>query len=58
MSGGDRVDRDSVNILVNCPKESMFIESDDASLVSKTTKMLVQFLDKYVESVASPTLFK
>lgn len=53
MSDGwrDRANRDLVNILVNSPKASMFIETIDLSSVPKAAERLFVSLDKYVESV-------
>lgn len=53
MSDGwrDRANRDLVNVLVNCPKGFMFIETIDLSSVPKTADRLFVFLDKYMESV-------
>lgn len=46
-----RANRDLVNILVNSPKGSMFIETIDLFSVPKTSERLFVFLDKYVEFV-------
>lgn len=43
--------RTLMDILVNCPKRSFFIESIDASSYSKTREKIYELLSQYVEMV-------
>lgn len=49
----DRKHRTLINFLVNTPRGSFFIESVDASAVSKTADMLFELISKYVDMIGS-----
>ncbi|KAL7160918.1 hypothetical protein ACSBR2_041543 [Camellia fascicularis] len=47
----DKREKTLINFLVNCSKETMFVELVDASSYSKDRKKLFKLLDKFVEKV-------
>ncbi|KAK3205333.1 hypothetical protein Dsin_019379 [Dipteronia sinensis] len=47
----DKREMTLINFLVNCPKGSMFIESDDASSYAKISEKMFELLSKFVERI-------
>ncbi|XP_028084270.1 uncharacterized protein LOC114285424 [Camellia sinensis] len=47
----DKRNRALINFLVNCPRGSMFIESVDASSLSKDANKMFELLDNFVERI-------
>ncbi|XP_028073406.1 uncharacterized protein LOC114275551 [Camellia sinensis] len=47
----DKRNRALINFLVNCPRGSMFIESVDASNLSKDANKMFELLDNFVERI-------
>lgn len=47
----DRKGRTLIGFLINCPKGSMFLESVDVSLYSKTGERMYDLLSRYIERV-------
>ena len=47
----DRKNRSIINLVVNCTKGTMFVESFDASSIIKTGDTLYHLLDSFVERI-------
>ncbi|KAJ9691383.1 hypothetical protein PVL29_013537 [Vitis rotundifolia] len=54
----DRKERTLVNVLINCSKGTMFMQSIDASLMIKTIKKMFELLDKWVEQVGEENVIQ
>ena len=44
-------ERTLLNFLVNCPRGTMFVESDDASAYSKTGEKSYELLNQFVDTI-------
>lgn len=47
----DRKQRSIINLMVNCTKGTIFVESIDASSIVKTGERIYQMLDSFVEKI-------